>query len=275
VANATPADVEIYRGRQELDAVMYELENLQWGTTYYWRIDEVNFVTIENEDGTEDVNEVIWKGQAWGFTTAEFIVVDDFELYTNNRDAGQAVFQAWIDGLGFSKPEPNNPGNGTSSIVGHDIWTQGSPHKTIAESGIVHGGRQAMPLYYNNADEPYYSLTSRTWPAPQDWTINSMGSLELYFRGASDNGPGQLYISIEDDAGQVTSLLYPDPNAMLTEQWRQWNIPLADLIADGINVTAICRVSIGIGNPDNPQPGGIGIIYIDDIRVIQTMPDGN
>jgi internalin A len=274
VANATPADVEIYRGRQELDAVMYELENFQWGTTYYWRIDEVNFVTIENEDGTEDVNEVIWKGQAWGFTTAEFIVVDDFELYTNNRDAGQAVFQAWIDGLGFSKPEPNNPGNGTSSIVGHDIWTQGSPHKTIAESGIVHGGRQAMPLYYNNADEPYYSLTSRTWPAPQDWTINSMDVFELYFRGALDSGPGQLYLLIEDDAGQVTSLLYPDPNAMLTEQWRQWSIPLADLIANGIDVTAIRKVSIGIGDPDNPQPG-VGIIYIDDIRVIQTMPDGN
>jgi len=272
VANATPADVEIYRGRQELDAVMYELENLQWGTTYYWRIDEVNFVTIENEDGTEDVNEIVWKGQAWGFTTAEFIVVDDFELYTNKRDAGQAVFQAWIDGLGFSKPEPNNPGNGTSSIVGHDIWTQGSPHKTIVESGIVHGGRQSMPLYYNNADEPYYSLTSRTWPEPQDWTLNGMDTFELYLRGASDNGHGQLYISIEDDAGQIAVMIHPNPDAVLTEQWQQWNILLADLIANGIDVTAIRKVSIGIGDPDNLQPGGIGIIYIDDVRVMKNTP---
>jgi hypothetical protein len=255
--------------------VMYEPETLEWGTTYYWRIDEVNFVTVEAEDGTEDVNEIIWKGQAWSFTTAEFIVGDDFELYTNNRDAGQAVFQEWIDGLGYSKPEPNNPGNGTGSIVGHDIWTQGSPHKTIAETGIVHAGRQSLPLYYNNTNEPYYSQTYRTWPAPQDWTLNGVDTFELYFRGASDNGPGQLHLSIEDDAGKVASLIHPYPDAVLAAEWRQWSIPLADLITDGIDVTAIRKISIGIGDPANPQPGGIGIIYIDDIRVIKAKPDGN
>jgi internalin A len=275
VANATPADTEIYRGRQELDMVMYEPETLEWGTTYYWRIDEVNFVTVEAEDGTEDVNEIVWKGQAWSFTTAEFIVAENFELYTNNRDAGQAVFQTWIDGLGFSRPEPNNPGNGTGSIVGHDIWTQGTPHETIAETGIVHAGRQSMPLYYNNTDEPYYSQTDRTWPASQDWTLNGMDTFELYFRGASDNGQGQLYLSIEDDAGLIAPIIHPDPDAVLDEQWQQWSISLADLIADGIDVTAIRKLHIGVGDPGNPQPGGIGIIYIDDIRVIQSKPDEN
>lgn len=275
VANATTADTEIYCGRQELDMVMYELEILQWGTTYYWRIDEVNFVTVEAEDGTEDVNEIVWKGQAWSFTTAEFIVADDFELYTDNRDAGQAVFQAWIDGLGFSHPEPNNPGNGTGSIVGHDIWIQGSPHETIAETGIVHGGWQSMPLYYNNTDEPYFSQTYRTWPSPHDWTLNGMDTFELYFRGASDNGPGQLYLSIEDDAGRIAAVIHPDPDAVLATEWQQWSIPLADLIADDVDVTTIRKMYIGVGDLDNPQPGGIGIIYIDDIRVIQSKPEEN
>jgi internalin A len=269
VTNATPADTDIYRGQQELDTVMYEPEALDWGATYYWRIDEVNFVTVENEDGTEDVNEIVWKGQTWSFTTADFIVVDDFELYTNNRDTGQAVFQTWIDGLGYSRPEPNNPGNTTGSIVGHDIWTQGTPYKSIVETGIVHGGSQSMPLYYNNTDEPYYSLTDRTWPVPQDWTVNGMDTFELYFRGASDNEPGQLYLTIEDDDGQIAVMTNPDPNAVFTEQWQQWSIPLADLIADGLDVTVIQKLSIGVGDPDNPQPDGIGIIYIDDIRVIQ------
>lgn len=275
VANATTADTEIYRGRQELDTIMYEPETLEWGTTYYWRIDEVNFVTVEAEDGTEDVNEIIWQGQAWSFTTAEFIVADDFELYTNNRDAGQAVFQTWIDGLGFSKPEPNNPGNGTSSIVGHDIWTQGSPHETIAETGIVHGGRQSMSLYYNNAEEPYYSLASRTWPAPQDWTLNGMDTYELYFRGASDNGPGQLYLSIVDDAGQSKVMIHPDPDAVLNMEWQKWSISLADLITEGVDVTVVRKISISIGEIGNPQPGGIGIIYVDDIRLIHTKSDEN
>jgi internalin A len=275
VANATTIDTEIYRGRQELGIVMYEPEILEWGATYYWRIDEVNFITVEAEDGTEDVNEIVWKGQVRSFTTAEFLVADDFELYTNNRDAGQAVFQAWIDGLGFSHPEPNNPGNGTGSIVGHDIWTQGSPHETIAETVIVHSGRQSMPLYYNNADEPYYSQTSRTWPAPQDWNLNGMDTFELCFRGASDNGTGQLYLSIEDDAGLIAPIIHPDPDVVLATEWQQWSIPLADLIAAGVDVTAIRKLHIGVGDLDNPQSSGIGIIYVDDIRVIQSKPDGN
>jgi internalin A len=275
VTNATQTDLDIYRGRLDLDTVMYETETLEWVTTYYWRIDEVNFVAVEAEDGTEDVNEIIWKGQTWDFTTAEFLVVDDFELYTNNRDDGQAVFQTWIDGLGFSKPEPNNLGNATGSIVGHDIWTQGSPYETIAETDIVHGGRQSMPLYYNNVDEPYYSRTDRMWPVSQDWTVNGMDTFELYFRGTSDNGPGQLYLSIEDDAGQVAVITNPDPDAVLAEQWQQWSIPLTDLVTNGIDVTAIRKVQIGIGDPDNPPPGGIGIIYIDDIRVARSKTDGN
>jgi hypothetical protein len=254
---------------------MYKPETLQWGTTYYWRIDEVNFVAVEAEDGTEDVNEIVWKGQTWSFTTADFIVVDDFELYTNNRDAGQAVFQRWIDGLGFSAPEPNNPGNGTGSIVGHDIWTQGSPHETITETAIVHGGRQSMPLYYNNTDEPYYSQTSRTWQSPQDWTLNDMDTLRLYFRGASDNGAGQLYLSIEDDTGQIAAVINPDSDAVLKMEWQQWSSSLADVIAAGVDVTAIGKLHISVGNPDNPQLDGIGIIYIDDIRVIRSKSGEN
>ena len=275
VANATPANTQIYRDRQGLDMVSYEPEALQWGTTYYWRIDEVNFVTVENEDGTEDVNEIVWKGQTWSFTTAEFIVADDFELYTNNRDAGQSVFQAWIDGLGFSKPEPNNPGNKTGSIVGHDIWDQDSPHETIVETGIVYGGRQSMPLYYNNTDEPYYSRTSLTWPAPQDWTLNGMDTFELYFKGDPDNALEQLYLSIEDDAGRIAAVTNPNPDAVLTEQWQKWSIPLVNLIADNMDVTAIVKISIRIGDLDDPQPGGIGIIYVDDIRVTKSKPGGN
>ena len=96
-----------------------------------------------------------------------------------------------------------------------------------------------------------------------------MDTFELYFRGASDNEPGQLYLLIEDNAGQIAVMTNPDPDAVFTEQWQKWSIPLADLTADGIDVTAIRRLSIGVGNPENPQPGGIGIIYIDDIHIIQ------
>ena len=102
-----------------------------------------------------------------------------------------------------------------------------------------------------------------------------MDIFELYFRGVSDNGPGRLYLSIEDDVGQIAVVNHPNTDAVLDEQWQQWSIPLEGLTAKGVDVAAIRKLHIGIGDEDNPQPGGIGIIYVDNIRVIQSMPNGN
>jgi hypothetical protein len=97
-----PAD---YRGRQQ--HTMYFHTPVTPGATYYWRIDEVNNLDPEGP----------WKGTVWSFTTANFIVVDDFEDYTD--DVSSRIFQTWRDGYGFSEPAPGYPGNGTGSAVGY------------------------------------------------------------------------------------------------------------------------------------------------------------
>ena len=53
------------------DANSYDLTNeLELNATYYWRIDEVN-------------DPCVWKGDVWRFTVADFVRVDDFDLYDN------------------------------------------------------------------------------------------------------------------------------------------------------------------------------------------------
>ncbi|MHC4542219.1 MAG: hypothetical protein ACYS74_20940 [Planctomycetota bacterium] len=47
--------------------------DLDLGSTYYWRIDEVN----DAETPTT------WQGDLWNFTTQEVIVVEDFEDYND------------------------------------------------------------------------------------------------------------------------------------------------------------------------------------------------
>jgi regulation of enolase protein 1 (concanavalin A-like superfamily) len=124
---------------------------LNLGTRYYWRVDEVNTVT--------------YPGELWSFSTVEYAVVDDFESYTN--DEGSRIYEAWIDGYT----------NGLSgSIVGHI-------DAPFAEQTIIHGGRQSMPLEYNNVKTPFYSETERTFDTSQDWTANGADTLSLYFRG--------------------------------------------------------------------------------------------
>ena len=133
--------------------------SLNFGTTYYWRVDEVNTVT--------------YPGNVWSFTTQEYAAVDDFESY---NDTDNRIYDSWIDGLTNGK---------SGSIVGY----MAAP---FAERTIVHGGKQSMPFEYNNVKAPYYSEATRTFDATQNWTTNGADTLSLYFRGRAvafvDNG---------------------------------------------------------------------------------------
>jgi len=164
VAAATPADAGTYQGSQALDQTTFDPSVLEWNKTYYWRVDEVNAASADSP----------WKGAVWSFTTADFIVVDDFESYVD--DVEGRIFQTWIDGWGYTEPAPGNPGNGTGSTVGYT-------DPPFAERAIVHGGRQSMPFDYNNIIQPYYSETERTFATAQNWKVNGVTDLVLYFRG--------------------------------------------------------------------------------------------
>jgi len=250
VENATTASAGIYRGQQDLAATAYVPTEapLAWNSTYYWRIDEVNAADT-------------WKGNVWSFTTADFIVVDDFEDYTD--DVGSRIFQTWRDGWGFSEPSPGYPGNGTGSAVGY-------AQPPFAEPTTVHGGAQSMPLGYDNSGttgKARYSETQREWTSPQDWTMNGVKALTLYFYGASANAAGQLYVALEDNAGHIKVVNYPDPDAVQRADWQEWNVELTQFSAAGVNLKAIKKMYIGLGNRTSPTAGGTGTLFIDDIRV--------
>ena len=188
VAAATPDDTVIFRSKLAADQTSWSPGDLEWNKTYYWRIDEVNQASPDSP----------WASSVWSFTTADFIVVDDFETYTN--DVGSRIFQTWIDGWGYTEPAPGDPGNGTGATVGHDIWSTGTTYTSIIETSIVRpGGRQSMPLDYNNAISPYYSETERTWTSPRNWTADGVTALSLQVHGYPvsflETSPGNITMS--------------------------------------------------------------------------------
>ena len=171
------------------EAHSYQLSaaDLDYGQTIYWKVNELD------ESGA-----VLAEGDIWSFSTTEYLVVDDFESYTN--DSPDRVFQTWLDGLGYSEPQ-QVLGNGTGAIVGHDIWSEGSPYfgGEIVETGNPHSGSQALPLYYDNTMTPFYSETERTWTTPQDWLADGVTDLSLWFRGNPvgfvETSPGNITMS--------------------------------------------------------------------------------
>jgi hypothetical protein len=124
---------------------------------------------------------------------------------------------------------------------------------------------------YNNVDGPYYSEAERTWETSQDWTVGEANTLTLYFRGKEDNYTEPLYVAIEDSAGQIAAVAHPDAAAVLATEWQRWDIGLTDLQVQGVDVTSVKKMYIGVGDRENPQPGGTGRIYIDDIMVTKRM----
>jgi hypothetical protein len=249
VADANTTTTDIYRGQQTLDAASFDPGKLQWNKTYYWRIDEVNAANPESP----------WTGAVWSFTTANFIVVDDFESYTDGWASFQRIFQTWIDGGGYTLPEPGLAGNGSGALVG----TNEAPW---VELTVVHSGRQAMPMAYNNVDAPHYSEAQRTWTAPQDWTANGVNTLVLYVEGSTANQAGPLYVKLEDSLGNTGTVNHENAAAVTSTTWLEWKIPLSRF--GKVTPTKIKKMSIGVGGTSSTT-GGIGTIYVDDIRVIK------
>jgi hypothetical protein len=221
----------------------YDPDGLELATTYYWKVNEVN----------ETETPATWQGEVWSFETAAYLVVDDFETYDDDWENFNRIFQVWIDGAGYTQPEPGNPGNGSGALVG----TSAAPW---VERTIVHSGRQSMPLSYDNSASPFYSEASRSFETAQDWTASGIKSLSLWFYGDPDNS-GQLYVRING-----TKVPYSGGAADIQrDQWQPWNVDLSAVGASASNVTSL---TIGVEGT-----GAKGVLYIDDIRLYPRTPE--
>ncbi len=79
------------------------------------------------------------------------------------------------------------------------------------------------------------------------------------------NAPAGLYVVVTDNAGKSKLSAHADPAAATTGAWTQWTIPLSDLTAAGVKTTKVQKITLGVGDKNNPKAGGTGMVYIDDI----------
>ena len=252
VRNADTSSPE-YKGTRPLGFESYDPGVLEWDTTYYWRVDEIN---NNNPDSP-------WVGGVWSFTTANFLIVDDFEDY----DVGNnEIWWVWIDGLGYaSHPTlPAHAGNGTSSMVGDE--TTGS----YMEETIVHGGGKSMPVFYDNNQQGKlrYSEVEKTLSSRRDWTEEGVGVLSLWFYGVASNAAEPLYVALNGNA----VVTHDNPNATQIETWTEWTIDLQAFADQGVNLANVNTIALGLGNKNDPVAGGSGTMYFDDIRLYPPPP---
>jgi hypothetical protein len=110
-----------------------------------------------------------------------------------------------------------------------------------------HNGAQLCVVDFNNWD-------ASPWPEGQPWVWGDVGL----------NAPEKLYVALEDTVGNISVVEHNDVNAAVLTSWQEWNIPLTDFTT--VNLNAVKKVRIGLGDRVTQPAGGSGAIYIDDIR---------
>jgi len=178
-------------------------------------------------------------GHTWTFTTAQCLPVDDFESYADDA----AIQSKWV----------------------HNI--AGGYKYVFVDTGTVNQGAKSMRFEFQNQYAPYLTEATNTFAAAQDWTRYGAKALSLAFRGANANVEQPMFIRLEDAAGKTATVPHPYTYAVRSDPWQQWDIALEQF--SGVNMAAIKKITIGVGNGTNS--GQVledrDSIYIDNIRL--------
>jgi len=250
------------------DVNNFDAGTLEFGKTYYWRIDEVNDTNAASP----------WKGFVWSFTTDDHAVVEDFELYEWDRQLGADanwVYYVWVDGLANFLYLEDMGGNDT----GANIFTQ---------EGTVLGGIRGLRFDYSNngfAENPRLGAQLprlHKWSKAKaqianlpsgissDWTVSGIRALSISFYGDSLNDVEPMWVELTDGAGGLATVTYgdyegEDPNHITEGSWHEWNIDLQDFRDGGVNLTDVNSIAIGFGTEGDEIGGGYGFVYFDEI----------
>jgi hypothetical protein len=93
--------------------------------------------------------------------------------------------------------------------------------------------------------------------------------------GIASNAPEPLYAAVSNSAGAPAVVYNDDPNAATIDTWTEWVIPLSAFADQGIDLTNVDSLAIGLGTPGNTTiAGGSGKMYFDDIRLYRSREAG-
>jgi hypothetical protein len=107
-----------------------------------------------------------------------------------------------------------------------------------------------------------FSNVTTTGTVSGQWVNQDIGILS--------NDPEPLYVAVSNSAGAPAVVVHDNPAAATINTWTQWIIPLQAFADQGINLTNVDKIAIGLGTKGNmTAPGGSGKMYFDDIRLNQ------
>jgi regulation of enolase protein 1 (concanavalin A-like superfamily) len=133
--------------------------------------------------------------------------------------------------------------------------------QTINMAGPVYIGLAVTSHSANATTTAVFSNLATTGNVTGSWQVQAIGVAQ------PSNDAAPLYVVVQDSAGKSKMVAHPDPAATTLTTWQAWRIPLSELSAGGVKLTAVKKFILGVGDRASPKPDGAGKLFIDDIGV--------
>jgi len=179
------------------------------------------------------------------------IVTDDV---TSNTTTGGIVAPYWV------KLERSISGLFTASHSANgSTWTvQGT--ETISMGANVYVGLALTSHDAALTCQALFTNVTTTGTVSQQWANQDIG--------ITSNAAEPLYVAVSNSTGTPAVVVHDDPAAATIDTWTEWVIPLQALADQGIVLTNVDRIAIGLGTQGNMTvPGRSGKMFFDDIRL--------
>ncbi len=230
VEAATTATSGIYKTRLRKNTPEYDTTglNLQVGEKYFWRIDEVNTLTV--------------KGYVWDFKVVDYMLVDDFEFYATTTSLNTKWKAVNSNTAYVTLNKDANWANEDGNSMMFEYNNNNSPYRA-----------EAKRTYSTGQDWSYAG--------------NGVTLMELSFYGDVDNFYDQfMYVTLSDGTN-TKQLNLPDFNDVYDPNQHIWNIPLKDFTGVDRSKISSIIVGVGNGSKSGGPGDEMGTIYFDDIKL--------
>jgi len=128
----------------------------------------------------------------------------------------------------------------------------------ISMGSLVYVGLALTSHDANLTCQAKFSNVTITGAVSGQWTHQDIG--------IASNAAEPMYVALSNATGQPAVVVHDNPAAATISTWTEWVIPLQKFADQGINLTNVDRIAVGLGTRGNmTTPGGSGKLYIDDV----------
>jgi hypothetical protein len=192
---------------------------------------------------------------AQGISFQRRTVTDDT---SSNTDTTGIVAPYWV------KIERDIAGNFTAySSTNGSAWTMQGAFENIQMGTNVYIGLAVTSHDAALTCQAVFTNVTITGTVGPQWVNQDIG--------ITSNAAEPLYVAVSNSAGTPAVVVHDDPAAATIDTWTEWVIPLQAFADQGVVLTNVDRIAVGLGTQGNMTiPGGSGKMYFDDIRLYRS-----